>query len=122
MMEEKGVPIYSIVFLFALFMCCFGCIGCCVWMCKKRKASKQVEDSATEHVENEGLENVIVHEITPNDSNDDKKDEQKQNIYTNSGVGLQDQQTTDKLKEEDQARDNLAAEGGDAIKVVQQQT
>jgi len=92
MMEEKGVPIYSIVILLVLFLCCFACIGCCAWACKKRKESKKIADSETD---GQPLENVVVHELGEKDEiKEDQKGEQQKDAI--SAVELQDQATASK--------------------------
>lgn len=92
-MEEKGVPLYSIVILLALFLCCLSCIGCCVWVCKKRKASKQIADTATDGAE--ALENVVVHELGEKDEiKEDQKGEQQKKAI--SAVEMQEQATASK--------------------------
>ena len=41
MMEDTGVPWGSIVFLIVFYMCCFCCIGSCVWCFKRRNKNEQ---------------------------------------------------------------------------------
>ena len=44
MMVDTGVPLSSSIFIAVLYMCCFCCIGSCVWMFKRKSKQDKVNE------------------------------------------------------------------------------